>query len=76
MENSRQSLIPDLEANIIDLERAAAHLRHVIDHLNNGETPRACAHILAAQGHLNATQATIDRFATIHASKSSIVFDE
>lgn len=54
------------------LEQAARHLRRTAEHFRDGEVPRACAHVVAAQGLLSETRRRLDALAELHASRSEV----
>ncbi|MCU0495486.1 MAG: hypothetical protein MUD01_28175 [Chloroflexaceae bacterium] len=65
-----ESSAAQCEAVAAELERAAQHMRTAARHYRNLEIPRACAHILAAYGHSNEAEATINELARVHAARS------
>ena len=54
----------------LELEKAAQHMRTMSNHFRNKEVPRAGAHALAAQGHLENARAGFIDIAVEHASKA------
>jgi hypothetical protein len=54
------------------LELAARHLRRTAEHFRGGEVPRACAHVVAAEGLLSETRRGLDSLAEGHASVSDV----
>lgn len=60
----------DCERAATELERAAAHLRTGAAHFRVQEVPRACAHLLAAQGHVWTVQRVLTERAVVHAERS------
>lgn len=49
------------------LEVAARHLRHTATHFRAAAVPRACAHVVAAEGELVAVRRGLDARAEAHA---------
>jgi CHAD domain-containing protein len=64
----KQATLYEQAAHELDL--AAKHLRVTAEHFRNKEVPRACAHVLASQGHLLTVQKIIEEHAILHASKA------
>jgi hypothetical protein len=59
------------QANALDeaaaeLEKAAAHAKTAAAHFRSSEVPRACAHVLAVEGHLQATTESLAEIAKRH----------
>lgn len=52
------------------LERAARHLRVTAGHFRDGDVPRACAHVLAAEGELVTVRRGLDGLAERHAGRA------
>ena len=63
-----QALKCDLVAE--ELELAAKHMRTMAGHFRSKEVPRAGAHSLAAQGHLETAKAVFVEIAVAHAGKA------
>jgi len=53
-----------------ELELAAKHMRTMAEHFRQKEVPRAGAHSLAAQGHLENARAAFVEIARHHADKA------
>ncbi len=66
----REQAASDCEAAALELESAARHLRTAAGHFRDHEVPRACAHLLAAQGHMAMAEDGIRERARVHARKS------
>ena len=52
------------------LELAARHLRRSATHFRGAEIPRACAHLVSAEGELVAVRRGLDARAEAHAAHS------
>jgi hypothetical protein len=70
-ETARHRAADGYDAVADDLEAAAAHLRHTARHYRNGDVPRACAHVVAAQGHLSVVDRELRSWAEFHATRAS-----
>lgn len=53
-----------------ELEMAVRHLQTAARHFRDGEIPRGCAHVFAAQGHQRNAQAALEDLAVFHAAHS------
>jgi len=62
----------DYEQAAHELERATAHLRESAKHMREREVPRACAHALAALGHLKQAEQRVHARAIDHAGRSHL----
>ena len=69
-DNPRELAARDCEAAAAELESAAQHMRTAARHFRDHEIPRACAHILAAEGHMLEAQEAIQERAKVHSRKS------
>lgn len=67
-----EAVAQQYEAAAAELERAAAHLRWTAAHFRNAEVPRACAHTVAALGHMSKVQKQLNDLAELHATKAQI----
>ncbi len=65
-QSARDRAADAYDATADELEAAAAHLRHY-----RGDVPRACAHVVAAQGHLSVVDRELRSWAEFHASRAS-----
>jgi hypothetical protein len=65
---SRQDGAAEFDRAADELEPAVRHLRTTARHFRAGEVPRACAHSLAAYGHVRTALDRFDRWAVLHAS--------
>ena len=63
----------EYEELAVQLERAAQHARTAAAHMAQREVPRACAHALAAFGHLSSARATLEELAINHAARATPV---
>ncbi len=70
-QSTRDRAADAYDATADELEAAAAHLRHTARHYRGGDVPRACAHVVAAQGHLSVVDRELRSWAEFHASRAS-----
>lgn len=59
------------EAVASELDKAAQHMRTMAGHFRAQEVPRAAAHALAAQGHMDKAKQTFSDVAIHHAAKAT-----
>lgn len=69
---TRETAAQSYELAAAELERAAKHLRWTAEHFRNAEVPRACAHTVAAIGHISKVQKQLNELAELHASKAQV----
>lgn len=69
-DSPREEAARDCEAAAEQLEAAAQHMRTAARHFRGHEIPNACAHILAAQGHVANVEDAVRRRAQVHCEKA------
>lgn len=72
MNNDILNQINRLKAIASELELALKHSTVAVDHFQNSEVPRACAHTLALEGHLIIATDLLKEIAKFHSSKAAI----
>jgi HEPN domain-containing protein len=66
MKDTLESQAKSLDEMATELEKAAAHAKTAAVHFRAGETPRACAHTLAVEGHVQAAKEALTQIAKRH----------
>jgi len=61
----------EFESAAQQLELGLFHYRSVVTHFRQRDVARACAHICAARGHLQAAQKRYDGWLAVHADSST-----
>jgi hypothetical protein len=60
----------EFDACARELDQAISHYRSVAAHFRQREIPRACAHVCAAQGHIQAAQKRYENWLVAHSRHS------
>ena len=68
--DAREQSAGECEAAAEGLEVAARHLRATAGHFRAGVVPRACAHLVAAEGELVRVRRQLDGVAERHAERA------
>ena len=71
MTDAREEQAQRLDRAAHELEQAAKHCRTAAAHFRDAEVPRACAHTVAADGHLREARDVLNRVARAHAERAT-----
>ena len=60
------------EEIVVELDKALSHSKICVDHFNNKEVPRACAHSFALEGHMVNITNLLNQAKVNHSVKAQI----
>ena len=72
MNNDLKEQSNRLKSISTELEKALKHSNIAIEHFQNSEVPRACAHTLALEGHIHAVKELLKEIAKFHRIKAEV----
>ena len=72
MNNDLKDQSNRLKSISAELEKALKHSSIAIDHFQNSEVPRACAHTLALEGHIHVVQELLIEISKLHSIKAGV----
>ncbi len=72
MKNELEQQTERLNLVATELEQAMKHAKIAANHFASTEVPRACAHTLAVQGHLNIVNEILGEVAKLHRTKAGL----
>lgn len=61
-----------LKSISVELEKALKHSNIAIEHFQNSEVPRGCAHTLALEGHIHVVKELLVEIAKLHRMKAGV----